>query len=58
MSAAENRSSASPAKGSEGLEQSSVLNMRNVLTLLVVVLGSYIYLRRRRQRKVSEMLYL
>jgi hypothetical protein len=58
MSAAENRSSASLAKGNEGLEQSSVLNMRNILTLLVVVLGSYIYLRRRRQRKVSEMLYL
>jgi hypothetical protein len=58
MTAAENRSSASLAKGSQKLEQSSVLNMRNVLTLLVVVLGSYIYLRRRRQRKVSELLYL
>jgi hypothetical protein len=58
MSPAENRSSPSLAKGSQELEQSSVLNMRNVLTLLVVVLGSYIYLRRRRQRKVSELLYL
>lgn len=58
MSAAENHSSASLAKGSQGLEQSSALNLRNVLTLLVVVFGSYIYLRRRRQRKVSEILYL